>query len=145
MLVFNIIISCHMVASNMDYCFYLEKHDQEKKISSSKRIQESISHTRWNQHNMSSYEVWGGWIQFINSNWNILGMECVRKEEIMRYATLIKAINIQKTKKTWLGNLLEKIWRLWWKSEKDRDPWQWISLGDVSTWIQDDDTYRKMS
>jgi len=31
MFVFNIIMSCHMVAGNMDHCFYLEKHDQEKK------------------------------------------------------------------------------------------------------------------
>ena len=35
-------------------------------------------------------------------------MECVRKEEIVRYATLVKVINIQNTKKIWLGNLPEE-------------------------------------
>ena len=35
-------------------------------------------------------------------------MECVRKEEIVKYATMMKAINIQKTKKIWLGNLPER-------------------------------------
>ena len=48
MLVFNIIMSFCMVAGNMDHYFYLEKHDQKKRISSSERMQESISHTRWN-------------------------------------------------------------------------------------------------
>jgi len=66
--------------SNMDQYFYLEKHDQEKLISSSERIQEGTSHTKWNQHNMFPYEAWGGWIQLRKSDWNILGMECVRKE-----------------------------------------------------------------
>jgi len=46
MLVFNIIKSCHMVASNMDRYFSLEKRDQEKRISSSERTQEGINHTR---------------------------------------------------------------------------------------------------
>ena len=31
MLVFNIIMSCHMVAGNMDHYLYFEKHDQDKK------------------------------------------------------------------------------------------------------------------
>jgi len=31
MLVYNIIMTCHMVAGNIDHYFYLEKHDQEKK------------------------------------------------------------------------------------------------------------------
>jgi len=35
-----------------------------------------------------------------------LGKECVRKEEIMRYASMMKAINIQRTKKISLINLL---------------------------------------
>ena len=30
MIVFNIIVSCCMVAGNMDFFFYLKKHDQEK-------------------------------------------------------------------------------------------------------------------
>jgi len=32
MLLFNIIISCHMVAGDIDHYFYLEKHDQGKRI-----------------------------------------------------------------------------------------------------------------
>jgi len=31
MLMFNIIMSCHTIAGNMDHCFYLKKHDQEEK------------------------------------------------------------------------------------------------------------------
>ena len=31
MLVFNIIMSCHMGAGNMDHYFYVEKYDQDKK------------------------------------------------------------------------------------------------------------------
>ena len=31
MLVFNTIMACHMVASNMDHYFYLEKNDQDKR------------------------------------------------------------------------------------------------------------------
>jgi len=81
---------------------------KRKWISSSERTQEGISHTRWNQHNMSSYEVWGHWPQWRNFDWKLLGIECVRKEDIMRYATLMKAINIQKTKKIWLLNLPER-------------------------------------
>ena len=42
MRVFNIVMSCHMVVGNMDHYFYLEKHDQGKRISSSKRLQEGI-------------------------------------------------------------------------------------------------------
>ena len=91
-----------------------------------------MSHTRWNQHNMFSYEVWGGWLQWRNSDWKILWMECVRKEEIVRYATMMKAINIQKTKKTWLGNLPERY-----EGSDNEDPSQWISLGGVSLCMQD--------
>jgi len=69
-------------------------------------------------------------------------MECVRKEEIVRYANLMKAINIQKIKKTWLEKLPERYED---SDGKDEDPWQCISLGDVSTWMQDVDTYKKMS
>ena len=130
MLVFNIIMSCRMVAGNMDHYFYLEKHDQGKRISFSERMQKGIGHTRWNQHNMSSYEVWGGWLQLGNSDWKLFGMECVRKEEIMRYETLMKAINIQKTNKNWLGNILGKMWKLWWKRWR---PLTMDILGDVST------------
>jgi len=46
MLVFNTIMSCHMVAGNMDHYFYLETHDQRQRISSSEKIQEGIGHTR---------------------------------------------------------------------------------------------------
>ncbi len=46
MLVFNIIMSCCVVASNMDHYFYHEKHDQKKMISYSEGMQEGISHTR---------------------------------------------------------------------------------------------------
>ena len=38
-----------------------------------------------------------------------------------------------------------KIWRLWWKSEKDEYHWQWISLGDVSTLMNDVDTNKNIS
>lgn len=44
--VFNIIMSCRMVASIMDHYFYPEKHDQGKRISPSERMLEGISHTR---------------------------------------------------------------------------------------------------
>ena len=86
--------------------FYRKKHDRGKRNSYSKRMQKRIIHNRWNQHNMSSYKVGGGWIQLRKSCWNLLGKECVRKEEIMRYASMMKAINIQRTKKISLINLL---------------------------------------
>jgi len=37
-----------------------------------------------------------------------MGMKCVGKEEIMRYETMMKEINIPKTKKIWLGNLVKR-------------------------------------
>ena len=46
MLVFNIIMSCHMVANDMDHYFYLEKHDQRKGISSYERFSEGMVHAR---------------------------------------------------------------------------------------------------
>jgi len=46
MFVFNIIKSCRMVVGNKDCYYYFEKHDQGKRISSSKGMQECISHTR---------------------------------------------------------------------------------------------------
>lgn len=46
MLVLNIIMPRRMVAGNMDHYFYIEKHDQGKRISSSEKMQEGISHTR---------------------------------------------------------------------------------------------------
>ena len=46
MLVFNIIMSWCMDVGNMDHYFSLEKHDQGKMISSSKRMHVDIGHTR---------------------------------------------------------------------------------------------------
>ena len=99
-----------MVVDKMDHYFYLEKHDQGKRISSSERMQEGISHTRWNQHNMSSYVIWGGWQQLEEFWLEIPGNEMCkeRKEEIVEYETMVKEINIRKTKKIWQGYLHER-------------------------------------
>ena len=46
-------------------------------------------------------------------------MELVRKEDIVRYATMKKVVNIQKTKNILLGNLLKdmntlmEVWKIW--------------------------------
>lgn len=59
MLVFFKIESCQVGAGNMDKCSILRAWS--KKLFP--LLKEGMGHTltRWNQNNMSSYEIWGGW------------------------------------------------------------------------------------
>ena len=52
-----------------------QEHDQSKTISSLGKIHEGMVHilTRWNQHNMSSYGIWGGWQKWRKYDWKFLG------------------------------------------------------------------------
>lgn len=54
----------HMAIDNVDHCSILRGTIKER-MSSLEGMQECMCHifTRWNQHNMSSYGVWGGWPQ----------------------------------------------------------------------------------
>ena len=118
MLVFNIIESCHMVIGSIDKCFISRAWSKEK--ISFKRMQEGMGHTlsRWNQHNMSSYGIWGGWqIGGTITGSSSKEMCEERKEEIMKYATMEKVFNIRGLKdltriSPW------KIWKIWWSLKK---------------------------
>lgn len=63
----------------------------------------------WNQHNIYSYVIWGGWQKLEEFCLEIPGNEMCkeRKEEIVEYATMEKEIKIRKTKKIWQGYLHE--------------------------------------
>jgi len=76
----------------------------EEGISSSERLHYGISHTRWNEHNMFSYESWGNWLQLRNSDWNLLGMKCEQKGRDI--SNKGRRHSTYETKKNWLEYLL---------------------------------------
>lgn len=66
---------------------------KRENISSSKRTVKDISHIRWNKHNILIWSV--RWLTTIEELWlKAPGMEDVRMEEIVKEATMMKAINI---------------------------------------------------
>ena len=52
------------------------------RVSSFEKIHEGMAHIliRWNQHNMSSYGIWGSWQRWRNYVWKVLGKQYVKKE-----------------------------------------------------------------
>ncbi len=124
----NFIMSCRMVADNVDHYIYLKKHDRGKRISSSERMQKGISRTRWNQHNMSSYKVWGGWLRLQNLIRNLEEWNVWERKRSWPLQPWWKQ-STSKDQEELTRKSPEKIWRLWWKFGKDRNPWQHISLG----------------
>lgn len=107
--------SCHMVAGNMDQCSILSTWSKER-ISSLKGMQGCMGHTftRRNQHNMSSYELWGGWLQLTNSDWKLLGMKCVKKgRKRLWICNLGKGNQHLKDQEDLTRISPWKIWRLW--------------------------------
>ena len=104
---------------------YLKTHDQRNNFLL-QRMQECMNHVfiRWNQHNMSSYgnmkwltttkELWSSW------EWNAWIKEG-RDREICNHG---KGNQLPKTQEDLTRKSPRKIWRYWWKSGKDEDPWQ---------------------
>ena len=105
-----------MVVGNMNECF-TSRAWSIGGISSFDRMQEGMGQTltRWNQHNMSSYEIWGGW-RTLEELWLEVPRKEMceeRKKEIIKYATMEEAINIQGLKYLTMISPW-KIWRPWW-------------------------------
>ena len=109
----------------------------------------SITHVviiRWNKHNMSSYVILGVVYKQGTGNWKLLGMKMCweTKEEIIKCNRVKRQLS-SRSQEDVTRRSPGRICRLWQKSGKEEDPWQNISLGNVSIWIKDFDAYRKMS